>query len=132
VRVGAMNKLSKPSTNFTTVPNGLLPRRGDKHEGEGLFPWQSSRTPLRGPVSVFLECVVTTPRSYTQTQRPAAALGVVPVIGVEDADNLAKSVLDALTTIGIWEDDKQVDELHVRKRYGERDEIHIGIELRGP
>lgn len=24
MRVGAMNKLSKPSTNFTTVPNGLL------------------------------------------------------------------------------------------------------------
>ena len=48
------------------------------------------------------------------------------------AANPDRKLPPSLTKLGVWEDDKQVDELHVRKRYGERDEIHIGIELRGP
>lgn len=32
-----------------------------------------------------------------------------------DADNAAKAVMDALTTLGVWEDDAQVAQLVVRK-----------------
>lgn len=37
--------------------------------------------------------------------------------GKPDSDNLAKAVLDALTTLGFWQDDSQVWALRVEKRY---------------
>ena len=39
--------------------------------------------------------------------------------GKPDVDNLAKAVLDALTTIVAWSDDAIISELHVRKRYAD-------------
>lgn len=41
-------------------------------------------------------------------------------IGRPDCDNLAKAVLDALTTIRFWVEDDIVASLDVRKVYGER------------
>jgi len=38
-----------------------------------------------------------------------------------DADNLAKAVLDALTTLGVWQDDAQVYALFVVKQYASAD-----------
>lgn len=52
----------------------------------------------------------------------------MPCMGCGDTDNAAKSVLDMLTKLKVWGDDKQVDQLTVRKCYGERDEIVIRIE----
>lgn len=92
-----------------------------------LFPWQSSRAALCGPLVVSLVFVCAVPRSYSKTEREAALRGMVHC-KVGDTDNCAKSVLDALTKSGVWQDDKQVDELHVVKRYGATDEIHIKIE----
>lgn len=93
-----------------------------------LFPWQRSRQPLRGPLEVFLTFTCAVPKSYTKTERAAALSGLVPC-KVGDADNLAKSVLDALTEVGLWQDDKQVDRLTVVKAYGECDGIQIGVRL---
>jgi hypothetical protein len=39
--------------------------------------------------------------------------------GKPDADNLAKAVLDALTTLGIWHDDAQVCQLDTLKIYAD-------------
>lgn len=44
-----------------------------------------------------------------------------------DCDNLAKAVLDALTTLGVWRDDAQVCVLNVRKEYAEQPGCHIHI-----
>jgi hypothetical protein len=38
------------------------------------------------------------------------------------------AVAECLTKACVWEDHAQVDELHVRKKYGERDEILITVE----
>jgi len=76
---------------------------------------------------VFLTFTCAVPQSYSKKQREAALRGLV-ACKVGDADNLAKSVLDALTKAGVWQDDKQVDELLIRKCYGERDEIVVRIE----
>lgn len=93
-----------------------------------LFGWQVSRQPISGPVRVDLVCVIPVPRTYTKTQREAALLGLTHVKGLGDVDNLAKSVLDVLTEIGLWEDDRQVNELRVRKKYGAQEEIQITVE----
>lgn len=39
--------------------------------------------------------------------------------GKPDLDNLAKAVLDALSTLRVWEDDRQVTELVLSKRWAE-------------
>jgi Holliday junction resolvase RusA-like endonuclease len=44
-----------------------------------------------------------------------------------DADNYAKAVLDALTHAQVWEDDSQVADLHIKKRWGAIGKIEIEI-----
>jgi len=44
--------------------------------------------------------------------------GAVPIERTKpDLDNLAKSLLDAATNAGLWQDDRQVVELSLRKRF---------------
>lgn len=49
-----------------------------------------------------------------------------------DVDNYAKSVLDGLTKVGMWDDDKQVSGLLVIKRWAVPDKVvnTVGIHLR--
>lgn len=84
-----------------------------------------------GPVSCTLRFTMPRPRAHhrgsirTQELKPAAPMFHV---GKPDADNLAKAVLDALTTLGVWKDDNQVARLMIVKHYGERTGCYIEIE----
>lgn len=44
-----------------------------------------------------------------------------------DADNLCKALLDIMTKLRFWNDDKQIYELHFGKYYSERPGIYIKI-----
>lgn len=46
-----------------------------------------------------------------------------------DVDNYAKSVLDGLTTVGMWDDDKQVQNLVITKRWANPDPTRVGIHI---
>lgn len=77
---------------------------------------------LAGPLAVVVDVVCTKPRT-SRLQHPHA-----------DADNYAKSALDALTHAGAWLDDSQVVDLHVRKRFaqpGEQPHTRMRISLAG-
>lgn len=72
--------------------------------------------PLTGPVAVELHFHMPRPKAHSGRH------GIKPNApkehtGKPDADNLAKAVLDAMTTIGFWRDDSQVSDLKVRKIY---------------
>lgn len=90
------------------------------------FPRQA----CEGPVSVFMQFVFARPKSHT---RSSGALkdGVPNVVTSKpDIDNLAKAVLDALTGVGVWNDDAQVTDIVCSKRYalaGERPGCHLAI-----
>lgn len=60
-----------------------------------------------GPVRLWLDCLCTRPK----TTKLALPRG--------DVDNYAKAVMDAMTSAGVWDDDGQVEALHVSKRWAE-------------
>lgn len=47
-----------------------------------------------------------------------------------DRDNLDKAVMDALTTLGVWEDDCQVAEGKIRKLYASDGSVGAWVEIR--
>lgn len=76
-----------------------------------------------GAVTVDLAFVFQRPQSHYRQYRKTG-LGLVPSaprthVSRPDVDNLAKAVLDCLTTIGVWRDDTQVNSLVVSKRYAD-------------
>lgn len=80
---------------------------------------------LKGPLNVFCEFTSATRKSYTKKKRKEALEGLHWPSA--DCDNLGKSVCDALTKVGAWEDDSQCVSMHFTKRYGEADKILIRI-----
>jgi len=73
--------------------------------------------PFAGPVRMMIVAVYEPPSSWPKRLHAALAQGVVYHTSKPDADNLAKLVGDALNEIA-YQDDSQVAELIVRKRYG--------------
>jgi Holliday junction resolvase RusA-like endonuclease len=74
--------------------------------------------PYTGPLTVRMTFFVQRPKSHflksgLRTSAPSYC------ISKPDADNYAKAVLDALTQINAWQDDAQVCELVVVKRYAD-------------
>jgi Holliday junction resolvase RusA-like endonuclease len=75
------------------------------------------RQPFVGPVKVVL--TLRFPRAKSHVGKDGKLKPSAPVrhTARPDADNAAKAILDALTTIGVWRDDSQVSSLVVRKVY---------------
>ena len=62
-------------------------------------------------------CYLPIPKSGTKKLKSKMELGLVPHIKNCDIDNLAKNLLDCMTKLGFWKDDRQVFDLHIVKRY---------------
>lgn len=77
-----------------------------------------------GRLSVTIECVELPPKSDTKKQREERLSSGWPR---GDVDNLAKSVLDAMTAAGVWLDDSQVVDLTCRKGYGAADGVTVRV-----
>ena len=74
--------------------------------------------PLTGELQVTLEFVC---------PRPGISKFTTPK---GDVDNLAKPILDVLTASGWYEDDRQITDLYVTKRFADTDEQpHIRFKL---
>ncbi len=68
-------------------------------------------------VSIRIDCVFAPPQSWSKRKQAAARQGAVKKTTKPDADNLAKTVCDALNGLA-WDDDSQIVKLTVTKRYG--------------
>ena len=75
--------------------------------------------PLSGPVRLVFTACMPMPASASKKRRAAMQEGKIGHIVRPDVDNLSKQLLDAMTRLRFWEDDRQVVELVARKRYDE-------------
>lgn len=122
------------------VPGRPVPQGSKRHVGNGVMiesakdlkPWRESiraslltvwreRTldgrvtllpQLQGGVRVALVFVMPRPVSTPKRRTPQA-------IKKPDTDKLARAVLDAIGSAGVWRDDSQVIDLHAQKRLAE-------------
>lgn len=83
---------------------------------------------LTGPVSLRLEFALKRPKAHFLKSgiRSSAPLWHVQK---PDADNYAKSCMDALTVLGVWEDDSQVASLTVSKKFTNNGQTGVQITI---
>ena len=78
---------------------------------------------IRAEIKVFMQI----PKSESMKKKAAMMAGQIRPTKKPDADNCAKSVLDALNKIA-FDDDSQIVELHVNKYYSENPRVTITLE----
>ena len=78
------------------------------------------------PLIINLTFTFAPPKSYPKYKVKEIMGGKVQFTKNVDVDNLAKAVMDAINGVA-YKDDRQVVELNVKKRYGEKDAVHIKI-----
>lgn len=115
------------------VPGRPAPQGSKRHVGRGIMVESSKAVgqwrddirswiramhdapPIGGPVAVQLTFVMPRPASAPKRSTP-------PAVKRPDVDKLARAVLDAIGSAGLWRDDSQVVDLHAAKRLAELDE----------
>jgi Holliday junction resolvase RusA-like endonuclease len=70
--------------------------------------------PIDGPVAVSMRFLMPRPQRLMRQRDP---VDEIEHIGTPDADNLAKAVMDVCNDVRLWNDDRQVADLFVQKRY---------------
>ena len=83
------------------------------------------------PVALFLTFYMPRPKAHSTKKglRPDAPRWCATK---PDADNLAKAVMDCLSTISVWQDDDQVVVLQSEKKYADNGETGVEIILCEP
>lgn len=119
------------------------PQGSKRHVGNGVMvesskavkPWRESirhalldehgqpRVTFDGAVVVELRFVMRRPASTPKRRTP-------PAVKRPDIDKLARAVLDAIGSAGVWRDDSQVTQLAAMKRIADLEEtpgLHMSI-----
>jgi Holliday junction resolvase RusA-like endonuclease len=91
---------------------------------------QAGATPIDGPVALHMDIMVGIPPSWTKKKRAAALSGEVRPTQKPDLDNVVKLVGDALNGIA-WNDDKQIVEIKISRRYAEIERSLVTISAVG-
>jgi len=80
---------------------------------------------ITGPIQLNVYCSFSMPASWSKKKR--AELQGALHDGKPDADNVLKSVKDALTDCGVWVDDRQVALAFISKRWSVTPQTEIWI-----
>ena len=86
------------------------------------------QAPISEPVSLNIMVITEPPRSITKAKRQAMLAGILRPAKKPDLDNVVKLISDALNGI-VFEDDRQVVELWVVKRYGEEARAVVSVDF---
>lgn len=113
---------------FATI---YTPARTKSFEGKvravaAVAMLKAGAEPTPDPVFVELALDRQMPKSWTKAKR--LAMRGMPVVSGSDADNQLKAVLDALNGV-CWEDDVQVSDFNVSRRWADEHAFRISISL---
>lgn len=78
------------------------------------------------PLIVNIIAYYVPPKSWGKAKREQALRNMIVPTNHTDCDNIAKSIMDALNGIA-YIDDHYINELHVKKRYGEVEKVDVAI-----
>ena len=100
----------------------VAPWRTDVREAAIAAMGRAGWQPLTGAVDVDIEVFLPRPKSHYGTGRNAQTVKhTAPTHPTGrnsgDADKIARAILDALTSAGVWRDDSQVVNLEVSKQW---------------
>lgn len=112
-RAGRTYKSATQCANERTLEAMLLPYRPE--------------TPLEGGLSLKFEAFMPIPLSASKKRAEAMLDGKIGHTHKPDIDNLCKQILDSMTRLRFWEDDRQIVELAARKRYDRTPRWHIEL-----
>jgi crossover junction endodeoxyribonuclease RusA len=84
-----------------------------------LWSFDGGAIPWMGPLRVDLTFSFPRPKSHYRANGELKDTAPIWHTGKPDRDNADKLVLDALTSIGLWPDDKQVCDGRLRKFYSD-------------
>lgn len=119
----------RPRTNFHTgaiyTPSKTLKR--EKYIAQQFALQNIGWGISDGPVSIEIEIEVNVPVNARKKDKEDMKKGLIYPIKKPDVDNVAKLVLDGLQGVA-FDDDYQVVELKVRKKYGEEKKLKIVVE----
>ena len=121
--------LAKGRVRFTKTGHAFTPDRTVGFEGKLALAAQvamNGRPPVEGPVAVTLEVHLPIAVSWSKKKRESAVAGWLRPTGRPDLDNFAK-MLDACNMV-VWNDDAQIVELVVFKRYSEAPQLAITVD----
>ena len=124
--------MAKGRVRFSAKGHTYTPGRTVAYEGQLALAAQTAmngRPPVEGPVAVTLEVHMPVATSWSRQKRLDAESGRLRPTGRPDLDNFAK-MLDALNLI-IWNDDSQIVELCVFKRYSLSPQMAITVDTIG-
>lgn len=81
--------------------------------------------PLEGPVTLVI--YLTYPWRKSEKKSRIAAYSLVPVETRPDVENVAKGMIDVMTTLGYFRDDSQISSLCLHKQYGDRPGFSVNL-----
>ena len=86
---------------------------------EALIAPYAPKEPFNNAVSINFTAYIPVPQSFSKKKKELARANKIFPTKKPDIDNLCKQLLDTLTRLNFWLDDKQVVEISAKKMYAE-------------
>ena len=112
--------VAKGRPRFTRQGRTYTPKKTHDYESEVAMMAKAamgSQEPLETPIAVYIYATYTIPASYSKKRREACLNGFEKHTKRPDADNVGKTIMDAMNGV-VYKDDCQITNLHIKKVYG--------------
>lgn len=118
----------RPRFNYLTKTT-YTPEKTKQYEDAVRYAFRTSKDfyKIEGPIKAYITAYYKIPKKTSKKTKEAMINKEILPTCKPDADNVLKSILDALNKVA-YEDDSQVVEIHFNKFYSEDPRVEISLE----